>query len=155
MVLWVMLHKEEYEQRRINMGFEESFYKDLGELIDKYAINKNELDSYKKLCDEDNKKIKDMMIEADLKNWSTSSFKASCSTSVRQTFDEGKLIMFFKSENIPDSLGIIKTREYIDEDALEAAIYNGLIPEETVKHIGDYMTEKTVYTLKVSKVKEA
>ena len=133
------------------MGFNESFYQELSELIDKYALNKNEQDAYKKLCDEDNKKIKEMMLEAELKNWSTSDYKATCSTSTRQTFDEDKLIMFFKSENIPDSLGIIKTKEYIDEDALETAIYNGLIPEDTVKRIGDYMTEKVVYTLKVSK----
>lgn len=135
--------------------FNENFYQELGELIDTYALNKNELDSYKKLCDEDNKKIKDMMLEAELKNYATGSFKATCSETVKQTFDENMLIGVIKNNDIPDSLGIIKTREYIDEDALEAAIYNGLIPENVIKEIGGCMTEKVSYALRVSKVKGA
>ena len=135
--------------------FNENFYQELGELIDTYALNKNELDSYKKLCDEDNKKIKDMMVEAELKNYATGSFKATCSETIKQTFDENMLISVIKNNNIPDSLGIIKTKEYIDEDALETALYNGLIPENVIKEIGSCMTEKVSYALRVSKVKGA
>lgn len=136
------------------MGFNPNFYQELGELIDKYAFNKSEQDAYKELCDEDNKKIKEMMLGADIKNYATSKFKATCIQSTRQYFDEEKLIKVIHTNDLPESLGIIKTKEYIDEDALETAIYNGYIDEDTLKQITDCMIEKVVNTLKISKVKE-
>lgn len=132
---------------------DEAFYKELEELIDKYGFNKNELDSYKAICDEDNKKIKDMMANANLKNYNTDKYKATYIVSDRTTIDEVRLIGIVHMNNLPDSLGIIKTREYIDEDALESAIYEGEISEEVMKQISECMIKKEVVSLKLTRQK--
>lgn len=129
-------------------------YKELGELIETYGMNKSELDSYKKLCDDENKQIKQMMKDESLKNYESEHYKASYSISERISFDEDKMIQVVRSYNIPESLGIVKTREYIDEDALESAIYNGLIPDDVMDKIKECMTVKEVETIRLTTKKE-
>ena len=133
---------------------DEKFYKELEELIDKYGFNKNELDSYKAICDEDNKKIKDMMAEANLKNYNTDKYKATYIISDRTSIDESRLLAVIHANNIPDSLGIIKTKEYIDEDALESAIYNNEISDDVMAQISECMIKKEVISLKLTRQKE-
>lgn len=132
---------------------DEKFYQELIELIDKYGFNKNELDSYKAICDEDNKKIKDMMAEANLKAYNTDKYKATYIVSERTSMNESKMLGVIHSNNIPDSLGIIKTKEYIDEDALESAIYNGEISEDVLAQIAECMEKKEVVSLKLTRQK--
>lgn len=129
-------------------------YKELGELIETYGMNKSEFDSYKKLCDDENKQIKQMMKDESLKNYESEHYKASYSISERTSFDEDKMIRVIRSYNIPGSLGIVKTREYIDEDALESAIYNGLIPDDVMDKIKECMTVKEVETIRLTSKKE-
>lgn len=132
---------------------DEKFYQELIELIDKYGFNKNELDSYKAICDKDNKKIKDMMAEANLKAYNTDKYKATYIVSERTSMNESKMLGVIHSNNIPDSLGIIKTKEYIDEDALESAIYNGEISEDVLAQIAECMEKKEVVSLKLTRQK--
>ena len=126
-------------------------FKELGELIERYGLNKSEFDSYKELCDKENKEIKTMMSEENLKNYESEHYKVSYSVSERTTFDEDKMISVIKSYNLPESLGLIKTREYIDEDALEASIYSGLIPDDVLEKIKGCMTTKEVETIRLTK----
>lgn len=121
--------------------------------IDHYGDNKAEFDAYKKLCDSDNKVIKEIMGEAKLDQYSTANYIAKLTAVDKSYFDESKLIGTIHSFNIPDSLGIIKTREYIDEDALESAIYNGEISKEVMDEIANCKIEKTEYRLNIKKKK--
>ena len=128
-------------------------YEELKELINAYGLNKQELDDYKAICDNENKQIKDIMNEAGLKVYETDKYKASYIVSERTSMDEVALLKVIHSNNIPNSLGIIKTREYIDEDALESAIYNKEIPDDVMKQISDCMIKKEVISLKLTKAK--
>ena len=126
---------------------------ELKELINAYGLNKQELDDYKAICDNENKQIKDIMSEAGLKVYETDKYKASYIVSERTSMDEVALLRVIHSNNIPNSLGIIKTREYIDEDALESAIYNKEIPDDVMNQISDCMIKKEVISLKLTKAK--
>jgi len=132
------------------MEKDEKFYKELNDLIDKYGFNKGELDSYKAICDESNRQIKKRMAEANLKNYNTDRYKVNYIVSERTSINEAKLISLIHSFNVPNSLGIIKTREYIDEDALESAIYNNEIPDELVDRMSECMDKKKVVSLKLT-----
>ena len=132
------------------MEKDEKFYKELNDLIDKYGFNKGEYESYKAICDEGNKQIKEMMAEAGLKNYNTDRYKVTYIVSERTSMNEAKLIGVIHSNNIPNSLGIIKTREYIDEDALESAIYNGEISDDVMAQIAECMDKKEVISLKLT-----
>lgn len=127
-----------------------AFYDELTELIDKYGLNKTEKDAYDKLVKDDGDAIKAMMAKAELKKYSANNFTASYVVQDRSSFDEAKILSLLHAFNIPDSLGIIKTKEYIDEDALESAIYNNELPEDVINGINDCKIIKNVATLRVS-----
>lgn len=119
----------------------------LKSLIPQYAFNKNEADSYKKLCEKDNAIIKTLMIEEKLDNFDTGTHLAKITIQNRQSLNEDKLLELIKEIDRPD---LIKTKEYVDTDLLEKAIYNG---EIDASDLDSCMTTKEVVTLKVS-VKE-
>ena len=125
----------------------------LKELIDNYAHNKNELDSYKELCDKANKEIKDIMKENDLTSFDTDNYTAKLGVQERTKFDEDTAINILKNSGLSsqDLKGIIKKKEYIDMDALESAIYHGKIMASDLSKANS-VTQ--VYTLKVSIKKE-
>jgi hypothetical protein len=131
-----------------------SAFKDLSESIEKYGVNKAEMDTYKKICDAENKKIKELMAETELKTFDSESYTAKITEVDKSYVDEAKLLGVIHSNNIPDSLGIIKTKEYIDEDALESAIYNGLISDDVMGQISDCKVPKKEIRLNISKKKE-
>ena len=120
----------------------------LNELIPQYAFNKGELDSYKKLCDKDNATIKALMQEDNLDEYDTKTHTAKISVQNRQTMNEDKLLDIVKDMNRFD---LIQTKEYVDMDLLEKAIYNGEIKAEELESC---MSTKEVVTLKVSVRKE-
>lgn len=123
---------------------------DLDELIPQYALNKSELDSYKKLCDRENAQIKAVMKDFALQHYEAGGYKATYSVSNRETMNEEKLL------DIAHNFGlhkIIKTKEYIDFDALEKAIYDGEISEEMLLEMDKAKESKEVVTLRVSKIK--
>lgn len=124
----------------------------LDDLIPRYAENKSLLDDYKKICDEENKKIKDMMEEG---SYESGGYKATKSVQHRESMNEDKLLDVLKNV-YPDALsvGIIKTREYVDMDALESAVYKGIISNDILMEIDKCREIKEVITLRISKVKE-
>lgn len=120
---------------------------DLDTLIPSYAANKEEQDNYKKLCDKENAKIKEIMMGFVVKEYRAGGYKARCSVTTKETFDENLLMDIIKEHNIP---GVIKTKEYIDFDALENVIYNGL--EKSILLEMDKAKEsKEIITLRVTK----
>ena len=130
----------------------------LDELIPQYALNKAEADAYKKLCDRDNAKIKDIMLGAKEKKHETNEYVATVTVSKRETMNEEMLISLFTSvpafDKIASEFGIVKTKAYIDFDALENAIYNDKFSNEQIVEISSAKEVKEVVTLKVTKKKE-
>lgn len=116
----------------------------LNELIPKYSMNKTELDSYKKICDRDNAIIKELMKEEDIQLYNCGTHTAKMSVQTRQSMDENKLLETIKSLNRPD---LIRTKEYVDMDLLEKAIYS---EEINASELNSCMITKEVTTLKVT-----
>lgn len=123
---------------------------DLDELIPRYAANKSELESYKKICDKENAQIKAVMKSFVVQNYEAGGYKASYSVSKRESMNEEMLLQIAHMHGIPE---IVKTKEYIDFDALEHAIYNGQISDEVLMEMDKAKETKEVVTLRISKVK--
>lgn len=124
----------------------------LDELIPRYAENKSLLDDYKKICDEENKQIKDMMEEG---SYEANGYKATKSVQHRETMNEDKLLDIMRNhKDLAEVCELIKTKDYIDMDALESAIYKGKISNDILMEIDKCREVKEVVTLRISKVKE-
>lgn len=124
--------------------------KRLDDLIPQYASNKNEMDAYKKLCDKENAEIKSIMKDLALQKYEAGEYKATYTISKRETMDEEILLEIAHQFGIPE---IVKTKEYIDFDALENAIYNGKISPEILTEMDRARSVKEVVTLRISKKK--
>ncbi len=124
----------------------------LEQLIDAYALNKSELDSYKKLCDAENTEIKALMTELELDKASTEDYTATLSVQHRETMDEDKLLEVLRNAGYSDL--VIRTKEYVDMDLLENAIYHDKIDKETLLAMQRCKEIKEVQTLKISQRKK-
>jgi hypothetical protein len=78
-------------------------------------------------------------------------YKATYTIQKRESINEELLLEIAHQHGISE---IIKTKEYIDFDALENAIYNGRIPESIVLEMDAATEVKEVPILKVTKIKE-
>lgn len=125
--------------------------KTLDTLIPQYAANKREQDSYKKICDKENAQIKAVMADFALQHYEAGGYKATYSIQRRESVNEEMLLEIAHQHGIKE---IVKTKEYIDFDALENAIYNGLIPEKIVEEMGTATEVKEIPVLKITKIKE-
>ena len=90
--------------------------KTLDSLIPQYAANKREQDSYKKLCDKENAQIKAIMQDYALPQYIAGGYKATYTIQKRESINEELLLEIAHQHGIPE---IVKTKEYIDFDALE------------------------------------
>jgi hypothetical protein len=122
----------------------------LDNLIPQYAENKAMLDDYKKICDKENKQIKELMTDD---TYEAGGYKATKSVSVRETMNEDKLLELLIAKGYKDTK-VIKQKYYVDMDTLESAIYSGQIPKEDLLEIDKCRESKEVVTLRISKVKE-
>ena len=126
-------------------------------LINQYALNKSELDSYKELCDKENKEIKKLMKESELTSFDTGKYTAKIGVQERTKFDEDKAIMLLQNAYLNNELSkdlldkIIIHKPCINMEALEKCIYNGLI-EASILSPANSVTQIT--TLKVAITKE-
>lgn len=125
--------------------------KKLDELIPQYAMNKSEMDSYKKICDKENAEIKKLMTDLVLPFYEAGEYKATCTISERESMNEEMLLEIAHYHGISE---IVKTKEYIDFDALEKAIYDGKISQEILLELDKAKEVKKVTTLRVSKIKK-
>ena len=124
-----------------------NIFENLKELVRLFYEDKQQLDNYKKSTDEYNKDIKEIMGQLDLTEFESDDLVAKIGVQNRESFNEEKLIDKLKALNVE---GVIKTKEYVDMDALENAIYNELIDASELTSCKEV---KTVTTLKVSKKK--
>lgn len=126
---------------------------DLDKLIPQYALNKSELEGYKKICDKENAEIKAIMKSFVVSKYETDDYKATYSIVKKETMNEEKLLDILMPV-VPSNLGIIKTKAYIDYEALENAIYKGLISDETILEMDKAKEVKETVTLRVTKKKK-
>lgn len=129
----------------------------LDDIILRYANNKAEFDSYKKLCDTDNAKIKELMLAEDISERQVEGYKATCTVSQRETMKEDILISMFTSMPefiaLAEEYSIVKQKPYVDFDALEKVIYDGKLSNEQLLELDKAKESKDVVTLRISKVK--
>lgn len=121
----------------------------LNSIIECFYKDKQTADKYKKSAEEYNKEIKDIMGDIKIDEFETDSgLIAKLTHKQSESFNEEKLLAKMKELNIP---GIIKTREYVDMEALENAIYNEVI---NASELSSCREIKETVALKVSKKKE-
>jgi hypothetical protein len=120
----------------------------LDELIPLYYEHNELVKKHKKVADKTNKEIKKIMAEQGITEFATHGLIAKVSVSERVDLMEDVLIEKIKELGIK---GIIKTREYIDMDALETALYNGLISPAA---LAQAQIKKEVVTLRIRQEKE-
>lgn len=123
----------------------------LDELIPQYAQNKAEMDSYKKICDSENAQIKALMAELDDPVYEAGGYKATYSVQERESMNEDILLDIAHHFGLSE---IVRTKEYIDFDALEKAIYDGKISDDILLEMNKAKEVKEVVTLRVTKIKK-
>lgn len=100
----------------------------LEELIPIYGENNTQYNGLKKVVAEQSGEIKKLMQGNNIDEKSVGSWTAKLTVKKSESFDEDKLLGIVKELGFADKL--IKTREYVDMDALEEAIYNGEITQD-------------------------
>ena len=136
-------------RRRINTQLKES----LEDMILIYAKKKEELDPLKKLVDEYGKKIKSEMIDKDLSEYTVGDVRASISVTQREDFNELQAIEILRKNLTPEQFSkAVKTKEYIDDDAFEALVYNHEVDAAILNPCR--IPKEPVVTLRISKVKK-
>lgn len=123
----------------------------LEELVVTYALNKNELDSYKKICEKENAEIKEKMAELDMNEVLAGDYVAKLTIQKRETMDEDMLLEVLRNNNYTN---VIRTKEYVDMDLLEREIYNGNVDKDTLVAMQKCKSVKEVPTLKIVKAKK-
>lgn len=79
-------------------------------------------------------------------------FKVTITIQDKSTMNEEKLIKFLKKNKL--NKGIVKRREYVDSDALENAIYNGIIPKNMLVEMDKCKEPNFIEVLKLTKKKK-
>ena len=128
--------------------------KELNELANAYYANKQELDNYKKLCEDENTKIKQGMTALGVTEVTLLGGKKALrmTTTMKYEVNEPKMLQVLKRYNVP----AVKTVEVIDEDALEKFLYNA-DPEQYKDLLGELdrcKEEKPVVSLRVVNAKK-
>lgn len=136
---------EELEQKISSQNKEERI---LNSTIQSFYEDKQKLDYYKKETDNANKEIKEILQKLNKTEFETDNgLIAKMTISKRESFIEQALLQKIKELKVE---GIIKTKEYVDMDALEDAIYNEKLDASELSNCREY---KEVITLKVSRKK--
>lgn len=126
----------------------EESLKNLELSIQCFYKDKNALDMYKKLVDEENKDIKQKMFDLDKIEFETSDgLIAKKTIQKRESFIEPNLISYLKENDFSDAIDLV---EVVNYDVLEDMIYNGKI---NASELAEFKDVKEVVTLKVSKKK--
>jgi len=123
----------------------------LDNLIPVYYDDKQNLDFYKKQCDAGNAKIKELMAEQKITDFEVDGITAKYIIQKKESMDEDKLLILLKERGYEN---MIRTKEYVDMDALEDALYHDTIDKDTIVEMDKCRSVKEVIQLRVSKKKE-
>ena len=125
----------------------------LDELILEYGTNKDLLDKTKKICDTDNTAIKELMKKSSIDKYTSGPYTVSYGITQKEVVDEDSMLDYLK-KHIDPSSDVIKTKEYIDADALENAIYKKELPDDVIAGLSQFSTIKETEVLRLKKAKE-
>ena len=99
---------------------------DLSTLIDSYKNSKDNENEYKKLSKDLGDQIKSEFESRKIDKFASDKYVATVSITQKESINQDRAIIILKDNLSDDQLDqVIKTKEYIDEDALEKLIYNG------------------------------
>lgn len=128
----------------------------LDELILSFVDHKEREGELKKICDSENTQIKDMMAQEGLKKYEVGCYRANYVESTREKMNEEKLLQLlhnsFTKKKLKE-LGLIKTIEQVDENALENAIYNNLLGPDFVQSMASCKESTVTVSLRVTTFK--
>lgn len=99
---------------------------ELKNLVDSYGESKKEENAIVKRNNERNSQIKQLFLDNDISSFETDSFIATVSETEKQSLNNELALCILKEELGENELtSVVKTKEYIDEDALEKLVFNG------------------------------
>lgn len=99
---------------------------ELKNLVDSYGESKKEENAIVKRNKERNEQIKQLFLDNDISSFETDSFIAAVSQTEKQSLNNELALCILKEElPFPELTSVVKTKEYIDEDALEKLVFNG------------------------------
>lgn len=129
----------------------------LDTLIKTYGTYNTNLKELKSIVDDNNAKIKAIMRNKGINTYSVEDWKASYTVQKRESMNEDKLLdllkVDWKERHGDEVCPYIQTKEYVNFDALEDAIYKDSIPKNTLLQMDSCREVKEVEVLKVTKVK--
>lgn len=123
----------------------------LDELIPVYAENKADLDKIKKVCEAQNADIKRQLEEMGEDEYTAGGYVVKRTVSTRESMNEERLLEMMKKHKIP---GVIKTKEYVDMDALESYLYSSILFDDVAADLDSCREVKEVVQLRISKEKK-
>lgn len=123
---------------------------DIASIIDSYGKNKDEEKGLKKYIDKESKLIKEYFSKNNLESFESNKYTATVSNTTKTHLNDYLAIEILKANLKPEELKtVIKTREYIDEDALEKLSYSGF----DMSILERAFIEKVTSTLRIKKNK--
>lgn len=124
-------------------------------VIDKLAENKVAQKELETTIKNQATFVKSTLNELELEEYSTDKYRAYIQISNKVSMDEDKLIEILKANcKEKDLKDVIKTKQYIDFDALESFIYNGGIAAEKLEPAQTIKVIQSLYTKPVKKEKK-
>lgn len=121
----------------------------LANLVSDYIYNKDREKEFKDAASAENTEIKAIMTAFKMTSFDTDAGSVTLSERVSEDFIEDKLIEFLKTRNLASD--IVKTKEYVDFDALESAIYHEKIAGDDLKAMSSCKEVKTTQVLRIKK----
>lgn len=120
---------------------------ELKNLIDNYGESKKEENAIVKRNKERNSQIKQLFLDNDISSFETDSFIATVSETEKQSLNNELALCILKEELRENELtSVVKTKEYIDEDALEKLVFNG---QFDISKLEKAVDKKIVSTLRI------
>lgn len=119
--------------------------KELARLIPEYAENNTIKLAIEKKVKAGNEAIKSIFSSVGINSYAAGGYVANMTATERVKFDEDALLSKIKELGVK---GIVKKKEYVDEDALESAIYNGTI---NAADLASCQIISTTYALRIKK----
>lgn len=128
---------------------------ELDELVAQYGARDEQIKSLKKVNDADKEILKEGLFNLNTAKWTSGGFTVQRIEATTETLNEAKVLKLLNDHReLANDLGLIKTMEYVDFEALESAIYQGVIPTDIVVDLDGCRESKTTVSLKCTKAKK-
>lgn len=126
--------------------------------IPRYCETQDKIKELKKLADEDKATIKAIMTKGKRDAFTSDGWTVSLKPRTTEDIDPDKLLNVIKTDWAKNNGSIqcpfIRTREYVDLEALEKAIYKGEVSQELLLQIDKCRVTKTSMVLYYSREKK-